>query len=237
MQPCATSEPPTVLKYCKYAASEYHRGEITQDRSLPGFPIPECYNYWRSPKCEDKIYCDDCRKLRTDFETTLKAEEKDFFTPKELPEDEIKTKMKPFYFITINPKNTVKPEEFFEYINTYMATSEYTRDQRYVYAFEQRGDSADTIHGYHCHLLLEKRIPRPENMYVTLRKALFRMDWIGDNKHVDVKHIGTQDLPKVMNYITGTKSDEEKQAKQICDVLMRRKYELQPFYKNKVEKV
>lgn len=211
----------------------------------------DCQNSWwpaipdRNSQYWDAVHCWECKnkqaaecvKLDLDAaEFRRQLAEKNIPLAKVQPEDMPNSlKKKPFYLITVNPSNDVDPGKFFEYINTYMHTSEETKDQRYVYSFEQRGESTDDIHGYHCHILIEKKQQRPDNMYMNLRRTLLRREWIGDAKHVDVKHISTQDLPNVVNYIVGTKSDHEKQAKQICDVIMRKKYNLEPFYKNEMK--
>lgn len=198
-------------------------------------PPDGCTSSWEVYKGDPvKLYCDSCLAKKESDERIKRKEEEEEFQQQPLPEDDTQTKIKPFYLLTINPKNSINPEDFFEFVNTYMATSEYTKDQRFVYAFEQRGETVEDIHGFHCHILVAKRTPKPDNLYITLRKALFRRDWIGDNKHVDVKHVSTKDLGKVINYITGDKSEESKKQKQICDILMRRKYNLEPYYRNKI---
>jgi len=204
--------------------------------------VPPCDNFWYEEPSDyiGKLRCDDCTAMIEQSENHESHAQ--WLTrlyggtpPPEGPhtkETEKQTKQKPFYLITINVRDSVEPEEFFDYVNTYMSTSEYTRDQRYVYTFEQRGESTDDIHGYHAHILVSKKTPKPDNMYTTLRKSLLRKDWIGDNRHVDVKHISEKDLNKVINYLTGQKSEEVKHQKQICDVIMRRKYNLQNYYRN-----
>jgi len=143
---------------------------------------------------------------------------------------EMKKQLGDFYFITINPKEDVKFEEFKEAV---LSVWNWCWIEKMYVAFEQRGSTAET-RGYlpHAHILIEQC----NNEWGKIQsqfKAKFRDKFCGMpyENTINVKSKAREWLNDKLEYITGKKTDATKPEKQEQDKFWREDLEIKPIYK------
>ncbi len=145
--------------------------------------------------------------------------------------NEIKTrkeKLKPFYFITISPKEGIDYEEFFEAVRT---ACNWIFMEEGMYAYEQRGTK--DIHGIHVHIVLMKYNVKPKTLQSRMETKFkqFCEPCKGSYEYViNVRQKKSEFLQDKIDYITGKKNDDDKSEKIYLDKIMREKYNLKEYY-------
>lgn len=105
-----------------------------------------------------------------------------------------------------------------------------------IYAFEQRGETAETIKGYHVHGLFT--FSQKKSKSKILREFLSTSKTICKKESIDVKKIfNEKNYNKILNYIKGNKSSD-KMLKSKIDSIFRTRNDLLPLYEyHKPQKV
>ncbi len=135
-------------------------------------------------------------------------------------------------FITINPKPSVKLEEF---TKVCQKISKKTCFTKVLYVFEQRGtiEGCDIGKGFHCHLLFERNLNyKPTKCITNIKSSLKKFIGNVNNQHqLNCQIIGREFAIDKKNYILGkNKKGEGKDAKQDADIKWRNDEGMQPFY-------
>ena len=139
-----------------------------------------------------------------------------------------KEKLKPFYFITISPKEDIDYEDFFDAIES---TCNWIFMEEGMYAYEQRG--IDEIKGIHCHIILMKYNVKPKTLIKRLTDKFKKFCEPKNGSYenvINVKQKKAEFLQDKIDYITGKKNDEDKPEKIWRDKIMREKYNLKEYY-------
>lgn len=128
------------------------------------------------------------------------------------------------WLITLNPfvDDFPKLQMIFEKIlkKSYVSTC--------TYAFEQRGETAETISGFHVHGLFT--FTKKKSKSKIIREFFSTSKSICKKESIDVKKIiDEENYQKVLEYIKGNKSSE-KLLKARNDIIFRSKYGILPLY-------
>jgi len=143
-------------------------------------------------------------------------------------EETIKKKCK-YIFLTINPAPLITLKEFIRCMEKLMSK---TWIQKYLYVFEQRGETEEEVgKGFHFHAIIEK----PSNKSYT---HIIRELSMGANKVCDtsnhhfynLKNIDENEMERKIKYITDIKADPAKHLKQQMDVIFRKNEKLLSYY-------
>lgn len=134
---------------------------------------------------------------------------------------------KEWYFLTINPRPDIKLQEFMKTIQKALSKVWITY---YIFVIEQRGESeAELGKGFHTHIIFNKGIKHckvVQEMANTFKKMCDT-----SNYHLfNLKNIGDEEKKRKIEYITGSKKDEEKHLKQQMDIIFRKKENLKSYY-------
>lgn len=151
--------------------------------------------------------------------------------------DKLKSKMsnmptndKPYYFLSVNPPDTIPLAVFLKAIQKAMSKNWLTY---YEYVIEQRGETEDNIHGIHTHIIFNKGKKHSDvvrEMQNPFKKILdFSSPYIRNWFKLD--NIDEAEMVRKTGYILDRKADPAKWAKQDIDIIMRQKYGLQKSYK------
>ena len=134
-----------------------------------------------------------------------------------------------YLWITINPKPEIKFDVFRKKIEKLVNRKLFTRVE---YAFEQRGNTEDDIHGWHCHILgLRNLNYKPYKCKQNIKNTVKSLVGNVESDHqVNIQVIGEDFAKDKEQYFKGLKTGEGKDAKQIVDRIWRKKEGLQPFY-------
>lgn len=141
---------------------------------------------------------------------------------------ERKEKMKPFYFITISPKEDIDKNDFFESISQCV---NWIFMEEGMYAYEQRGTTETK--GLHCHILLMKYNVKPKTLIKRLTDKFkkFCEPHKGSYENViNVRQKRAEFLQDKIDYITGKKHDDDKPEKVFRDKIMRKELGLEEYY-------
>ena len=134
---------------------------------------------------------------------------------------------KDYYFLTVNPKPTVNLEEFHKLIQKAISKKWISY---YLYVIEQRGETLDEIgKGIHTHIIFNKGIKHCK--VIKEMSNTFKSVCDTSNYHLfNISNIGDEEKKRKIEYITGTKADEEKHLKQSMDVIYRQQNGLKSYY-------
>lgn len=132
-------------------------------------------------------------------------------------------------FITINPKNNklsdfkALKDKVEKCITKYWVTD-------YCYCYEQRSDDQTNIHGLHAHILLTRNL-KPSHIKREIQSTFKTIVGIPD-KHINIQYKKKDWIPDKIEYMTGTKTGDGKDTKQIIDKIMRKTLGIEDIYKN-----
>ncbi len=152
-------------------------------------------------------------------------------------EEELKKKMaeehnNKYMFFTINPKPSVKLEDFRKVLKKSVTKTCFTD---YLYVLEQRGiNSATAGKGFHAHILVKRNLAyKPFKCKKNMQNTFSKMCDVSKEALFNVKYLNTEWAVDKVNYIsTGGKTGEGKEVKQNIDVWWRQKKNIEPYYGN-----
>lgn len=136
--------------------------------------------------------------------------------------------VKEWYFLTVNPDTSkVSLREFMKTIEKSLSKKWINY---YIFVIEQRGETEEELgRGFHTHIIFNKGIKHCK--VVKEMSNTFKNMCDVSNYHLfNIKNIGEQEKLRKIEYITGTKSDEQKHLKQKMDIIFRQKENLKSFY-------
>lgn len=211
---------------------EYHR---KNDEEILNKPIREQFEYWwYQAQC---IYNTSPLPEETPEETEYLADRYSMavsrymeLKPMIKEEDNEKLILNDVMFLTFCPREDVKLNKSLEIVKKYVEKS---KIENYIFVVEQRGSTADDIHGIHYHILHTHKYDRPTH-YKRETQSTF-------NKYCDVKNWQclnmsgcktSMDVKKRLEYILYDKKDKAKQVKQGVDAIFRKNSRLCPYYTN-----
>ena len=135
-----------------------------------------------------------------------------------------------YIFLTINPNTERLPLK--DFINGMYKMMSKPWIQKYLYVFEQRGESLETLgNGYHFHAIIEK--PKNKSFNHMIRELSSSGNRYCDTSNFhffNVKYLSEEEKNRKIIYITGRKADEAKHKKQDMDILWRSKVNLLSHY-------
>lgn len=133
-----------------------------------------------------------------------------------------------YYFLTINPDTTKTTLEIFlKTIEKAMSKKWITE---YIYVIEQRGETLEELgKGYHTHIIFNKG--KKHSHIIREMSNSFKKMCDTSNYHLfNLKRIGDEERKRKIEYITGTKADDNKHLKQSMDKIFREKEKLKSYY-------
>ena len=137
-----------------------------------------------------------------------------------------------YLWLTINPKKEITFENFKSRVEKAVARTMFSD---YLYVYEQRGteQTVDLGEGFHAHILLKRNLDYKPSKVITNLKNTFKDMTLVDNKEIFAWYWCSDEykLDKI-EYITGLKTAEGKDEKQIGDKLWRKYNDLETFYGN-----
>jgi len=137
---------------------------------------------------------------------------------------------KAYYFLTVNPPDSIPLAVFLKTIQKAMSKTWITY---YEYVIEQRGETEDNIHGIHTHIIFNNGIKHCKvvsEMENTFKKILdFSSPYI--RNWFKLRNMDEEEMVRKTEYILGRKADPEKWKKQDNDIVMREKYGLPKSFK------
>lgn len=152
-------------------------------------------------------------------------------------EEELKKKMaeehnNKYMFFTINPKPSVKLEDFLKVLKKSVTKTCFTDS---LYVVEQRGtNSATAGKGFHAHVLVKRNLNyKPFKCKKNMQNTFTKMCDVNKEALFNVKYLNTEwALDKVKYISTGGKTGEGKDVKQDIDIWWRKQKNIQPYYGN-----
>lgn len=137
----------------------------------------------------------------------------------------------PIMFVTISPRYEI-PVEKLKIIMAKLIRKKWI--EKYIYVFEQRGETEEDIHGTHIHLLIHRKGKRASQVIREITNSVKHITDVLCDKIFNIRFVKEDDdnVARVLNYITGKKADESKHKKQEIDKIYRQKYGLKDFYQN-----
>ncbi len=135
-----------------------------------------------------------------------------------------------YMFFTINPKPSVKLEEFLKVTAKAVTKTCFTS---YLYVIEQRGnDSATAGKGFHAHILVKRNLNyKPAKCKDNMKSTFLKMCNVKNNALFNVKYLNTEWANDKVTYIsTGGKTGDGKDVKQDIDVWWRKEFDILPYY-------
>lgn len=137
-----------------------------------------------------------------------------------------------YLWLTVSPKPSIEFDDFKSRVEKAVTRTMFSD---YLYVYEQRGteQTADIGEGFHAHILLKRNLDYKPCKVITNIKNTFKDMTIVDNKEIFAWYWCSNEykLDKV-EYITGLKTAEGKDEKQIGDKLWRKYNDLETFYGN-----
>jgi len=135
-----------------------------------------------------------------------------------------------YCFITVNPKSSILLADFIKSVEKAVKRNIFTS---YRYVYEQRGSSESELgKGFHCHLLAKRNLDyKPSKVSVLLQNTF--KDIVGNSKNnslLNIQHIGSDFAKDKDEYMTGLKTGDNKNTKQLMDVIWRKMNKLQTVY-------
>jgi len=143
-----------------------------------------------------------------------------------------------YCFITINPRDNVKLEDFRAKVEK-LATRNMFKG--YIYVFEQRGaESKEAGKGFHSHILLTRNCNYKPCKIKQNAQNTFKSITDVNNPHLlNIQFIGESFAKDKQEYITACKTGiasdgEKKSIHQEIDIVWRQQNNIEPFYGNKI---
>lgn len=127
-------------------------------------------------------------------------------------------------FLTVNPREDVKPEQFIKSVSRFHNLSGI---EQYKYAFEQRGEEVGDYKGLHIHSIFRRTV-KPYRIKNNIERVFGSL--VGNELHMKLKFVPEDQVEKIVGYISGIKKDSSKNLKVKNDVNMREKYGLKAIY-------
>lgn len=136
-----------------------------------------------------------------------------------------------YLWITISPKKDVGFDLFKSKVEK-VVTRRMFKD--YLYVYEQRGSDEQTMgKGFHVHILLKRNLDYKPCKIITNMKNTFKEITLVNNGEIFNWHWCPSDFKAdKVEYITGLKTEDGKDAKQLMDVIWRKQNNLETFYGN-----
>lgn len=138
-------------------------------------------------------------------------------------------------WLTVSPNDKIKFEDFQKKV-TLFAKRKMFKD--YFYVYEQRGQHKEEIgKGFHCHFLLKRNIMYKQNKIISNSKNTFKnMTTVNDFQIFNYHWCPDEYLKDKLEYMQDmNKHGQEKNSKQLMDILFRQKKNLKEYYKNASE--
>lgn len=140
-----------------------------------------------------------------------------------------------YLWITVNPRSEVTFHDFKKKIEKLVNRKMFTH---YEYVYEQRGCSVETAgKGFHCHILATRNVAyKPCKCISNIRNTCKNL--VGDvmnNHQLNIQVIGDDFASDKREYMTGAKTGDGKDQKQIIDQHWRQAETLKNIYKKEGE--
>lgn len=164
------------------------------------------------------------------FENTLKDTIKSL--DGELREKMAEEHNNKYMFFTINPRPSVKLEDFLKVTAKAVTKTCFTD---YLYVIEQRGtNSATAGKGFHAHILVKRNLKyKPCKCRDNMSNTFFKMCNVKAKHLFNVKYLNTEWANDKISYMQhGGKTEDGKDIKQDIDIWWREKNNLLPYYGN-----
>lgn len=137
-----------------------------------------------------------------------------------------------YLWLTVNPKSDIKFDDFKCRVEKAVNRAMFSD---YLYVFEQRGteDQCNLGDGFHAHMLLKRNLDYKPCKVITNIKNTFKDMTMVDNSEIFAWWWCSDQYKKdKVEYITGLKTAEGKDEKQIGDKLWRKYNDLETFFGN-----
>lgn len=137
-------------------------------------------------------------------------------------------KVKPWFFITINPKSEIVWKDFHQKI---LSITKWKPFQKGYFVYEQRGDDKETMgKGMHCHMMIEKHSMEFKRCCSRLQNALKDFCEKPFENTINVKRkIEAHARETLDEYMTGLK-EKDKMQKVSIDEVWREELNISPLY-------
>lgn len=136
-----------------------------------------------------------------------------------------------YLFVTINPKPSVKLNEFKDAVKRLVGRQLFTA---FAYAFEQRATAPEEAgKGFHVHILMRRNLNyKPCKIKSNMCNTMKNICDVNDNRVFNIQWIGEEFARDKLQYITGGKTGDGKDQKQNIDVIFRKNEDLEVLYKS-----
>ncbi len=134
-------------------------------------------------------------------------------------------------WITISPKKEVK---FLDFKKKVEQIANRKMFKEHFYVFEQRSKEKETAgEGFHSHLLLQRDLKYKQNKIIkNLKNSCKHITNVENHDIFNFHWCPEEYLKDKMEYMTGTKTGDEKDEKQLIDIVFRQNYNLSTYYTN-----
>jgi len=138
-----------------------------------------------------------------------------------------------YCFITINPRDNVKLEDFIAKVEKLVTRNMF---KEYIYVFEQRGAKVDESgKGFHSHILLLRNTDyKPYKIKENSKNTFKSICDVNNPNILNIQFVGKDFAKDKQDYITACKTGEGKDVKQEIDIVWRKQKQLKDFYGNKI---
>jgi hypothetical protein len=134
-------------------------------------------------------------------------------------------------WLTVSPNDKVLFEDFQKKVSQY---AERKMFKDYFYVYEQRGQHKEEIgKGFHCHFLLKRNIMYKQNKIISNSKNSFKnMTEVNNFQIFNYHWCPDEYLKDKLEYMQDmNKHGQEKNSKQLMDILFRQEKNLNNYYK------
>lgn len=138
-------------------------------------------------------------------------------------------------FVTINPKENSITQANFEALDKCVKKClSKVWIKEYAYVYEQRGGTEQTMHGLHCHIMINRNGYKLNHSKKEIKNTFKNI--IGNEKHCDIKDMKKEWIPeKVTGYMSGKKTGlnangDPKEDACVIDPLMRQQLNIKALY-------
>lgn len=135
-----------------------------------------------------------------------------------------------YLFITINPKPDIKFPDFRKKVEKLVGRKMF---KHAIYAYEQRGaQESEMGKGFHVHILVERNLNyKPFNLKKNTKNTMQKIVGNVNNPALlNMQVVGEDYRKDKIQYFTGIKTGEGKDAKQTIDIVWRKKLGLEDVY-------
>lgn len=133
---------------------------------------------------------------------------------------------KNWLMVTVNPKEEVSLLTFRSRVDKFVGR---TFAEMATWAYEQRGEEVENIHGMHAHIFIKRDTKVAPSRIKQFAQTDFG-DLVGHEKHIDIRYFKDQDSINGVNYVKGHKADPDKASKHNMDVLWRQMNDIEAYY-------